>query len=37
MVLFGPVGLTAALLETEFGAKNPCVEALEEAGVVKEK
>lgn len=35
MVLFGPVGLTAALLETEFGAKNPCVEALKEAGAVK--
>jgi hypothetical protein len=37
MLLFGPVGLTAALLETEFGENNPCVEALKQAGAVKGK
>ncbi|MGB5983886.1 MAG: hypothetical protein WBG37_01175 [Desulfobacterales bacterium] len=36
LALFGPAGLTAALLETEFGAGNPCVEALEEAGMIHE-
>jgi hypothetical protein len=37
MVLFGPVGLTAALLETEFGENNPCVKALEQAGAIPDK
>jgi len=37
MVLFGPADLTAALLETEFGSSNPCVEALSQAGVIDDQ
>jgi hypothetical protein len=35
MLLFGPAGLTAGLLEAEFGADNPCVDALRQVAVIE--
>jgi uncharacterized protein involved in outer membrane biogenesis len=37
MLLFGPVGLGAALLDTELGDDNPCVKALKQAGAAGEQ
>ena len=34
MLLFGPAGLTAGLLEAEFGSGNPCVKALQQAEMI---
>jgi uncharacterized protein involved in outer membrane biogenesis len=35
LLLFGPAGLTAGLLEADFGADNPCVKALQQAGMIE--
>jgi len=35
MLLFGPAGLTAGLLEAQFGADNPCVKALQQADMIE--
>jgi len=35
MLLFGPAGLTAGLLEARFDANNPCVKALQQAGMIE--
>jgi AsmA family protein len=35
MLLFGPAGLTAGLLEAEFGAGNPCVDALQKVEMIE--